>query len=666
MIKRLLIANRGEISCRIIHTAQRMGIHCIAVYSDADQQALHTTLADQAWYIGDNSPQKSYLNIETIINVALESKADAVHPGYGFLSENAHFAKACKKHGLIFIGPSPESIAQMGSKIESKKIMQQAAIPMLPGLALRDLSLHEIKSRLPEFQYPLLLKASAGGGGKGMRIVHAADEFDDAYKRASSEANKSFGDPALLMEKYLVAPRHIEIQIFFDQQGDGVYLFDRDCSIQRRYQKIVEEAPAPEISSALQKKMGETALTVARSINYIGAGTIEFLLDKNNDFYFMEMNTRLQVEHPVTELITGIDLVAWQIKIAQGETLPLKQDQISKQGHSIEVRLYAEDPENDFLPASGTLNILKFPDNNEHCRIDAGVQQGNTITSHYDPLLAKIISFGKTRDEAINYLLQTLNNIHLIGITTNLYYLKKIINTTSFRQAKINTHFLQTHKISNVLATQEIEHAVIIAALIIVHLRKQLSTSSPWSKASAWRLNQGKQHRVSLTHMTQAKTQTRTLLISENEVGGFYFPHEHEPFSARIISHSDTNLITLSLKQRQFVIAFFYDKYNQELTINTQHASHCFQENTNNSVGKQAPPLSIKVFNHAPMNGKIIDLLCSPTQVIKKGQAILVMEAMKMEYTVKAPTNGFVKTFHFQKDSFVDEGALLFDFIENK
>ena len=666
MIRRLLIANRGEISCRITLTAKRMGIHCIAVYSDTDQHALHTTLADEAWYIGDSSPKKSYLNIDAIIQTALKSQADAIHPGYGFLSENADFATACKQHNLLFIGPSPESIAQMGSKIESKNIMQQAAIPMLPGLALRGLSLHEIKSRLSAFEYPLLLKASAGGGGKGMRIVHTADDFDEAYKRASSEAEKSFGDSALLMEKYLIAPRHIEIQIFFDQQGNGVYLFDRDCSIQRRHQKIVEEAPAPAISPELQKEMGKTALTAARAINYTGAGTIEFLLDKNNHFYFMEMNTRLQVEHPVTELITGIDLVAWQIKIAQGEPLPLKQSKINKQGHSIEVRLYAEDPENSFLPASGKLNLLHFPENNEHCRIDTGVQQGDMITTHYDPLLAKIVSFGKTRNEAINHLLQTLNKIHLIGVTTNLYYLKQTISSTPFQQASIDTHFLQTHAITSTVECDERENAFIIAALIILYIRKQASSSSPWSAASGWRLNQDRQHRISLNYLNSSETETKTLLISESEDDCFSILRTPVPYSARIVSSTESNLITICLNHRQITIPYFYASSSQQLSISLPQVSHSFQENTNDSVGEQSTSFNKKAFDRAPMSGKIIERFCASAQLLKVGQPILVMEAMKMEYTVKAPASGCIQSFHFQKGSFVEEGALLFDFVEQK
>jgi 3-methylcrotonyl-CoA carboxylase alpha subunit len=441
MIGTVLIANRGEIACRIIRTLKRMGIRSVAVYSEADRNALHVALADEAYEIGAAPPRESYLNQANILKAAKESGADAIHPGYGFLSENAAFAEACAKAGVTFIGPPPAAIRTMGSKSEAKALMEKAGVPLVPGYHGVDQSPKVLQSAADKIGYPVLIKASAGGGGKGMKVATGAGAFQSALESAQREAKNAFGDDRMLIEKYLTRPRHIEAQIFGDSHGNIIHLFERDCSIQRRHQKVIEEAPAPGLSPERRAAIGQAAVEAGRAVGYVGAGTVEFIAE-GESFYFMEMNTRLQVEHPVTEAITGLDLVEWQIRIARNEQLPKQQEQLAINGHAMEVRLYAEDPARDFLPQTGTLHHLRFPD---AARVDSGIREGDAVSVHYDPMIAKIIAHGADRAEAIARLRRALAATEVGGLATNLDFLQAILRQKDFAAGKVDTGFIERH-----------------------------------------------------------------------------------------------------------------------------------------------------------------------------------------------------------------------------
>ncbi|MEH6445717.1 MAG: biotin carboxylase N-terminal domain-containing protein, partial [Oceanospirillaceae bacterium] len=426
MFSRILIANRGEIACRIIQTAQQLGIHCIAVYSEADANSQHVKLADEAHLLGPAQSSESYLKVDTILQIAQKTGAQAIHPGYGFLSENAEFAIACQQHDIAFIGPPAAAISAMGSKSAAKEIMSKADVPLVPGYHGDDQDPELLKAEAVKCGFPLLLKAVAGGGGKGMRVVESIDQFDQALLAAQREAKNAFGNSVMLLERYMSKTRHIEVQVFCDSLGNGIYLSQRDCSIQRRHQKIVEEAPAPGISEDVVKAMGEAALNAAKAINYVGAGTVEFLFNEDNSFYFMEMNTRLQVEHPVTEMVTNVDLVKWQLSIAYGEALPITQSQVTVSGHAIECRIYAEDPNNSFLPATGTLEYLRIPLQSDTIRVDTGVIEADEVSVYYDPMISKLIVWGEDRAQAVNKMSKALLDYRIVGVKNNIPFLHKV------------------------------------------------------------------------------------------------------------------------------------------------------------------------------------------------------------------------------------------------
>ena len=661
MIKRLLIANRGEIACRIMRSAQARGIHCVAVYSECDRNSLHVKQANEAHCIGENAAQKSYLDMRKIIRVAQFSQSDAIHPGYGFLSENANFAEACEKAGITFIGPPASAMRQMGSKIKAKEHIAKANIPLLEGLDLSALSPQQIQKKIPTLDYPVLLKASAGGGGKGMRIVKNQSDFQDAFQRAQSEAEKNFGDKALLLEKYLMEPRHVEVQIFIDQQGNGAYLFDRDCSIQRRHQKIIEEAPAPLLDEALRKTMGECALQAANCIHYIGAGTIEFLLDTDQKFYFMEMNTRLQVEHPVSEFITGQDFVAWQLDIAEGKPLPLQQKDLSSHGHSIEVRLYAEDPQRDFLPSTGKITQLEFPQNSDRVRVDTGVCESDEISAFYDPLLAKIISHGESREQAVQTLLVALEQTKISGVQTNLDYLKALLRSEAFSDVKLSTRFLETYPLVFTASEGALDTAFFIASAVFYLLEKGQMNPSPWKNKTGWRLNQPPCFPITLHHATPNKLIAKSITVRDLGQNQLSIHHEDK---ALTISASplgtDNNFQFLINGKNAISISVFYHENN--LTLHFSDYSLTFQHQTLSSDLFKQNQNADRNFNSAPMNGRIVEIHCSTKQTLCAGSPILVMEAMKMEHIIKAPEAGQVIEFHTQADSFVEEGELLFTF----
>ena len=446
MFNKLLIANRGEIACRVIRAAKGLGIETIAVYSEADAEALHVSSADQAIAIGPAPAEQSYLDADKLVAAARQAGADAIHPGYGFLAENADFAQACAEHGIVFVGPPPAAIAAMGSKVEARRIMQQAGVPVTPGYHGTEQDEATLLAEAEKIGFPVMLKAALGGGGRGMREVESAGDFGDALKAARREARAAFGDDEMLVEKLVPRPRHVEIQVFCDHHGNAAHLFERDCSVQRRHQKVLEEAPAPGLDEKQRAALGRLAIAAARAINYAGAGTVEFIMDEDGACYFMEMNTRLQVEHPVTELVTGQDLVAWQLKVAAGEPLPATQEQLALRGHALEARLYAEDPDKGFLPATGRLNQLRFPEGSAHVRVDAGVRQGDVITMHYDPMMAKLIVWDEDRARCLQRMSDALQQTEVDGVATNIGFLAAVVAHPAFRAADIDTGFIERHR----------------------------------------------------------------------------------------------------------------------------------------------------------------------------------------------------------------------------
>lgn len=497
MFDKLLIANRGEIACRVIRAAKGLGIETIAVYSEADATALHVSSADQAIAIGPAPAEQSYLDADKLVAAARQAGADAVHPGYGFLAENADFAKACAEHGIVFVGPPPAAIAAMGSKVEARRIMQQAGVPVTPGYHGTEQDEATLLAEAERIGFPVMLKAALGGGGRGMREVESAGDFGDALKAARREARAAFGDDEMLLEKLVPRPRHVEIQVFCDHHGNAAHLFERDCSVQRRHQKVLEEAPAPGLDEKQRAALGQLAIAAARAINYAGAGTVEFIMDEDGACYFMEMNTRLQVEHPVTELVTGQDLVAWQLKVAAGEPLPATQEQLALRGHALEARLYAEDPHKGFLPATGRLNRLRFPEESAHVRVDAGVRQGDVITMHYDPMMAKLIVWDEDRARCLQRMSDALHQTEVDGVATNIDFLAAVVAHPAFRAADIDTGFIERHR-AELLPDGDGGRPP---------LGKQKPTAapalaSPWEATDNWWLNLPEGARLSLSDET--------------------------------------------------------------------------------------------------------------------------------------------------------------------
>jgi len=632
MFTKILIANRGEIACRIIQTAKKMGIKTVAVYSDADRNSLHVSQADEAIHIGPSPSTESYLVIEKIIQAALSSGAQAIHPGYGFLSENADFCRQCDANNLIFIGPPVEAILAMGSKSAAKNIMAKANVPLVPGYHGEDQSTAILKQSADEMGYPVLLKAAAGGGGKGMRAVYQADEFDQALAAAKREAKSSFNDEIMLVEKYLQQPRHVEIQVFCDQHNNAVHLFERDCSLQRRHQKVIEEAPAPGMTEELRQRMGEAAIRAASAIDYQGAGTVEFLLDSNGEFFFMEMNTRLQVEHPVTEMISGQDLVEWQLRVANGEPLPCTQDQLTLKGHAFEARIYAEDPEHDFLPSTGKLTVLQAPLETAHVRVDSGVIQGDEISVFYDPMITKLVVWDIDRERALQRLTQALSEYNIAGVTTNIPFLYNLASSQAFRRGDVNTGFIEEHEDEIFHRRQEdLDYAAPLAAKAILAARKESAQdlaeqsnepNSPWHLVNHWRVSDNSPQRINITIGTEQVEVTT----------------ESSALPANIKVVSDENGFNLFTPNGVFHCA----KTQPDLGLDQE------QDSSGNLT--------------APMNGTVVTLLVDIGATVAKGETLLVMEAMKMEHTIAAPSDGKVSEFFYQPGELVDGGAELLAF----
>ena len=662
MFSKILIANRGEIACRIVKTARRMGIRTVAVYSEADAGARHVRLADEAVLLGPPPARDSYLQAERILDAAQKTGAQAIHPGYGFLSENAEFAERCSARGVSFIGPPPEAIRAMGSKSASKALMGRAEVPLVPGYHGEDQAPDLLKQEAEKIGYPVLIKASAGGGGKGMRVVEKSAEFDAALASCQREAAASFGDQRVLIEKYIVRPRHIEIQVFADSQGHCVYLFERDCSVQRRHQKVLEEAPAPGMTAERRQQMGAAAVAAAQAVGYVGAGTVEFITDPSGEFYFMEMNTRLQVEHPVTEMITGLDLVEWQLRVADGAPLPLSQEQLSIHGHALEARIYAEDPDKGFLPSTGKLLHLVPPAESLHVRVDTGVEQGDEITPYYDPMIAKLIVWDENREQALGRMLQALARYRIVGVANNVEFLARIVACPAFARADLDTGLIEReHAYLFPEQTEIPADAYRIAALATVlreeaHARiaaeRDIDPHSPWHRRDGFRLNSRAERRL----LFRTGEQEKTILVG----------YEGEVYRLEI--DGTATLARGELRPNETLRVDLDGTRLDATVVVAGEKRHVFIQGHSYQLARVDP------FFHsgeggglegglvAPMPGQIISLLVSPGQHVAKGAPLLILEAMKMEHTISAPAAGTVKALHFAVGDPVSEGAELVEF----
>ena len=661
MFAKILIANRGEIACRVIRTARRLGIRTVAVYSDADATARHVREADEAVRIGPPPARESYLLGDAILEAAKQTGAQAIHPGYGFLSENEDFAEACAAAGIVFIGPPASAIRAMGSKSAAKKLMEKAGVPLTPGYHGDDQDPALLAKEAARIGYPVLIKATAGGGGKGMRRVDAAAEFAAALASCQREAKNAFGDDRVLVEQYVLQPRHIEIQVFADSLGACVYLFERDCSVQRRHQKVLEEAPAPGMTAERRAAMGQAAVEAAKAVGYVGAGTVEFIAHPDGRFYFMEMNTRLQVEHPVTEMITGLDLVEWQLRVAADEPLPLQQSELSIGGHALEARVYAEDPDRGFLPSTGKLVHLVAPKEGEGVRVDTGVEQGDSITPFYDPMIAKLIVHGADRPEALAKMKAALAAYRIVGVANNVEFLGRLIATPSFANAALDTALIEREQARLAPPAGDPPGDAFLAAAFAEaeragHAARSGSATrapeaqSPWHRLDAWRLNQPPSGLVRLLdgkelHMVSVEgtPERYTARLGEAELqarcgvaeGRVWIESEglRRSFPATIVGHTLT--FTLDGRRRALVLE------------DGRFAARGEEEDSG-------------LFT-APMPGKVTKLLVAAGERVAKGQPLAVLEAMKMESRFDAPRDGLVTAVHVREGDQVEEGAVLLD-----
>jgi 3-methylcrotonyl-CoA carboxylase alpha subunit len=651
MFSKILIANRGEIACRVIRAARRMGIATVAVYSDADAGALHVAMADEARRLGPPPARESYLDSAAIIDAAKLSGATAVHPGYGFLSENADFAEACASAGLVFIGPPAAAIRAMGSKSAAKALMEANGIPVVPGYHGEEQDPARLLAEAERIGFPVLIKASAGGGGRGMRIAQKAAEFARAFDGARREAAGAFGDDRVLIERYLDRPRHIEVQVFGDTHGSIVHLYERDCSIQRRHQKVVEEAPAPGLDPKRRNAIAEAAVTAARAVSYVGAGTVEFIVpgDDPKSFYFMEMNTRLQVEHPVNEAVTGLDLIAWQLRVAAGEKLPLQQDEIAPNGHAIEVRLYAENPERGFLPATGTLHGLRLREG-EGVRVDTGVRQGDAVTPFYDPMIAKIIVWGKDREAARLRLGRALADTAVLGLPTNLGFLARVVADPDFAAGKVDTGFIERHGDSLLPAPAPPPDPALAAAALHRLLPQATSSNDPWACRDGWRLNTGSAPRSFHFRRGDADVGLEAMAAG----AGWRLRIDGHDYRADAERGEDGRLAMTLDGVRTAAIVLAHETALAVFIGGEGWQLHDIDplvppEGTDAGVGRLT----------APMPGRVIELLVAPGATVRKGEPMMVIEAMKMEHTVAAPRDGVVAAVHFAAGDPVEEGAEL-------
>ena len=665
MFDKILIANRGEIACRIASTARRMGVRTVAVYSDADATAMHVAVCDEGYRLGPAPPRESYLNGDAIIAAAKASGAQAIHPGYGFLSENEGFAAAVAAAGFAFVGPPPAAIRAMGSKAEAKTIMDKAGVPIVPGYHGADQHDALLLGKADAIGYPVLIKASAGGGGKGMRIVERRDAFVAALASARREAKAGFGDERVLLEKYLQRPRHIEIQVFADTHGQCVHLFERDCSVQRRHQKVLEEAPAPGMTSERRARMGAAAVAAAKAIGYAGAGTVEFIVadaaDRDAPFYFMEMNTRLQVEHPVTEMITGLDLVEWQLRVAAGERLPLAQEQIALDGHAIEARIYAEDPDRDFLPSIGRIAYLRTPQTSAHVRIDTGVREGDEISRYYDPLIAKLIAWGEDRPAALRRLKAALADYRVAGVTTNVPFLQRVVGHEAFAGGEIDTGLIARHHAAlfpppsapsaRVLAIAALGELASLRRAAAARARASDDPGSPWHAVDTWWLNSD-EHAITLTlevagvaYPVRVRTHGNAVAL---DIVGRAIAAAVAPAGAELRVELDGVELAADVVARGEDRYVFCSGALHRLRL-VDPLAHSGEEEAH--AGHLA----------APMSGTVVAVLVKPGEAVPRGAPLLILEAMKMEHTITAPAAGTVTAVNYRPGDQVSEGADLID-----
>jgi len=667
MFNKILIANRGEIACRVIKTARRMGIRTVAVYSEADANARHVRLADEAVLLGPAAARESYLVADRIIDACKRTGAQAVHPGYGFLSENADFADALAASGIAFIGPPASAIRAMGSKSEAKKLMGTANVPLTPGYHGDDQRPTLLHDEAEKIGYPVLIKAAAGGGGKGMRLVEKSEDFPDALASCKREAISSFGDDHVLIEKYITKPRHIEIQVFADTLGNCVYLFERDCSVQRRHQKVLEEAPAPGMTEARRREMGEAAVAAAKAVGYVGAGTVEFIANQDGSFYFMEMNTRLQVEHPVTEMITGQDLVEWQLRVACGQPLPLGQNQLQIRGHALEARIYAEDANKGFLPATGKLVRLVPPAESINVRVDTGVEEGDEITPFYDPMIAKLIVWDETRDGALARMRKALADYRVAGLTTNIDFLSRLVACPAFAGADLDTGLIERQKDFLFPAAQPTPRDALLVATVgellwEQHAARQVAKNSgdpwsPWHARDGWRMNLSAARTISF----------RTALDSDGDtLIDAVIRYQGDQWQITVAGTTtlargrklDDDRFAVELDDRRLIAS----------VVAVDDKRTVFLQGSTYSLLRDDPLHRVDAGDShgggltAPMPGKIVALLAQPGQKVEKGTPLLILEAMKMEHTITAPATGTVKAFCYAPGEQVADGAALVEF----
>lgn len=670
-ITKILIANRGEIACRVMRTAKKMGLQSVAVYSDADRNSMHVNMADEAYCIGPAPSQQSYLSMQKIIQVAKLSAAQAIHPGYGFLSENMEFAELCKQEGIIFIGPPSSAIRDMGIKSTSKSVMAAAGVPVVDGYHGEDQSDRCLQEQAARIGYPVMIKAVRGGGGKGMRIARSEKEFHERLESARREARKSFSDDAMLVEKFVDTPRHVEVQVFGDHHGNAVYLFERDCSVQRRHQKIIEEAPAPGIKPEVRRKLGEAAVRAAKAVNYVGAGTVEFILDSQHNFYFMEMNTRLQVEHPVTEMITGTDLVEWQLRIAAGEEIPLSQEEIPLQGHAFEARIYAEDPNNDFMPGAGPLVHLSTPLADLSTRIETGVQQGDDVSVHYDPMIAKLVVWAADRQAALTKLRYSLRQFNIVGLRTNADFLLRLAAHPAFEAGAVHTDFIPRHRAELLPPRSAAAKEHLCRAALGLLLREgaaarasSLQTRDPFSPFS---FSSGRRLNICYTRnliLRDGKNNV-AIAVTYNHDGSYSMQIEDETFQVLGALHSEGDCTYLRSSVNGVV--------RRAKLVALEDSVHLFSMEGSIEIAIPVPKYLSSVSSEgtqggtvAPMAGTIEKVLVKAGDKVKAGDSLMVMIAMKMEHTIKAPRDGTIKAVLFTEGSQADRHSRLVEFEEEE
>ena len=661
MFDKILIANRGEIACRVARTARQMGIRTVAVYSDADTDALHVAACDEAYRLGPAAPRESYLVGEAVIAIAKKAGAQAIHPGYGFLSENEGFARDCARSGVVFIGPPPAAIAAMGSKSAAKNIMAKAKVPLVPGYHGDDQDPNRLLGEASTIGYPVLIKATAGGGGKGMKVVECSADFAAALASAQREAKAGFGDDRVLIEKYLTAPRHIEIQVFADTHGNAVYLFERDCSVQRRHQKVLEEAPAPAMNPEHRRAMGEAAVAATKAIGYVGAGTVEFIaadsFARDGTFYFMEMNTRLQVEHPVTERVTGEDLVEWQLRVAAGEPLPKRQEELVLSGHAIEARIYAEDPDRGFLPSIGTLVHLRAPVEDRAVRVDTGVRAGDAISPYYDPMIAKLIVHAQDRPAALRRLGEALAEYEIVGVATNVAFLQRVIAHQAFASGNVDTGLITRHHAALFPPATPVPATALLAATLAeartlvaeraAAVRASGDAHSPWHVVDPWWVNSTR-HAIAFTF---ADGEWRHAIAVRRDGDGWRVTM---PTGEEIVRVTERDgRLAIATPREEFVASVVQLRDERHVFCNGGHWKLLLVDRLAHAGEEEAHGGHLR----APMSGTVVSVLVKSGEKVGKGAPLMILEAMKMEHTITAPAAGVVSAVNFRAGDRVKEGT---------